>query len=295
MKVGSRCGYCLLYRGYQEILRSTDDEDLRFEAVTSLLDLLGREFKREAVPSRLGSDRDRLVREITGCPDPYTDMKRRANSEALLLLPKLEALVGSQPADERFRAACLLSCVGNVIEYDVPGHSHDVASALEEAWDEGFFIDDTECFRALIKPSVDILLLTDNAGEIVFDRLLARELRSLGCRVTVAVKGGPALNDALVEDALMAGISSDVDEIIDTGTDAIGINLEESSESFRSRFHNAELIVSKGMANWETLTELPAPCPVLFLFRTKCEPVAQTVEAPLERNVAKLVPKGWRL
>ena len=142
---------------------------------------------------------------------------------------------------------------------------------------------------------MSVLLLTDNAGEIVFDRLLARELRSLGCRVTVAVKGGPALNDALVEDALMAGISSDVDEIIDTGTDAIGINLEESSEAFRSRFHNAELIVSKGMANWETLTEFPAPCPVLFLFRTKCEPVAVTVGAPLERNVAKLVPKGWRL
>jgi len=295
MKVGSRCGYCLLHRGYQEILRSTDDEGMRFRAVEGLLGLLGNEFNRGSVPAHLGSDRDRIIKNITGCRDPYIEMKKRANAEALLLLPKLEALVEAQPSVERFRTACLISCVGNVIEYDVPGHSHDIDEALEGVWGEGFFIDDTEGFRALVNQGTNLMFLTDNAGEIVFDRLLVRELRALGCRVTVAVKGGPALNDALVEDALTSGISNDADEVIDTGTDAIGIDLGESSEDFRNRFNGAELILSKGMANWETLTEMPAPCPVLFLFRAKCEPVARVVGAPLERNVAKLVPRGWRL
>jgi len=295
MKVGARCGYCLLHRGYQEIMRATDDEALRFEVVQQLLRLLGDRFGPDAVPSHLGSERDRLIRRITGCHDPYAGMKRRANEEALRLLQRLEALVEAQPPAERLRAACKVACIGNVIEYDVPGHSHDIDEALERVEAEGFHIDDTDGFRGLLGPGVEVLLLTDNAGEIAFDRLVVRELRRLGCRVTVAVKGGPSLNDALMEDAEAVGMIEEADEVITTGTDAIGVNLAEASDEFRDTFHSADAIVSKGMANWETLTEYPAPCPTLFLFRTKCEPVAASVGAPLRRNVAKLVPEGWRL
>jgi len=125
--------------------------------------------------------------------------------------------------------------------------------------------------------------------------LVVRELRGLGCRVTVAVKGGPSLNDALMEDAVAVGMTEEADAVITTGTDAIGVKLDESSEEFLDAFHGADVIFSKGMANWETLTEVPAPCPILFLFRTKCEPVARSVGVPVDKCVAKLVPEGWRL
>jgi len=295
MKVGSRCGYCLLHRGYQEILRSTEDEEVRFEAVKRLLELMANDFGPDAIPSIIGSERDRIIHRVTGCPDPYAELKKKANKMAREVLPRIKALINEQPAEERLRMACKVACVGNVIEYDVPGHSPDFADVLSGIDEEDFYIDDIDGFKELLGPGVGLLFLTDNAGEIAFDRLVVEELRGLMCRVIVAVKGGPSLNDALMGDAEAVGMVDEADAVITTGTDAVGINLSESSEEFIAAYEGADVIVSKGMANWETLTEYPAPCPTLYLLRTKCEPVAASVGAPLQRNVAKLVPEGWRL
>jgi len=294
MKVRARCGYCLLHRGWRIIQRSTEDEERRMEAMTELLRMLGEGFDEDAVPSYLGADRDRIIKRATGCPDAYAEMKRAANEKALGLLPRLEAVVEVAEPGDRFRTACKIACIGNVIEYDVPGHSSDIEEALESLGEE-FYVDDTDTFLEAAEPSSRVLYLTDNAGEIALDRLVVRELRGRGCAVTVAVKGGPTLNDALMADAEEVGMTGEANEVITTGTDAIGIRLEESSEEFLEKFHGADAVIAKGMANWETLTEVPAPAPLLYLFRTKCEPVAESVGAPLYRCIAKLAPRGWRL
>jgi uncharacterized protein with ATP-grasp and redox domains len=98
-----------------------------------------------------------------------------------------------------------------------------------------------------------------------------------------------------MEDAEAVGMIEEADLVISTGTDAVGVNLSEVSDEFLDMYQSADIILSKGMANWETLTEYEAPCPTLFLFRAKCEPVATSVGIPLRENVAKLVPQGWRL
>jgi len=295
MKVGARCGYCLLHRGYQLILRSTDDEALRKEAIGALLHLIADMYGDDAVPSIIGAERDRLLHRITGCPDPYVELKKQANQAALEVLPRFEVLVAAHPDAEKLRKAALIACLGNVIEYDVPGHSAEVDVVLENLENERFTIDDIDPFKELLGPDVTLLYLTDNAGEIAFDRLLVRELRRLGCRVTVAVKGGPSLNDALMEDAEAVGMVGEADHVITTGTDAVGVNLSEVSREFLDVYRSADVILAKGMANWETLTEYEVPCPTLFLFRAKCEPVAAAVGVPLKENVAKLVPRGWSL
>ena len=295
MKVGARCGYCLLYRGYQQILRSTDDEAVRREAIGALLHLMADMYGDEAVPSVIGAERDRLVHRVTGFPDPYAELKEQANLAALELLPYFETFVAAHPDGERLRKAALIACLGNIIEYDVPGHSADIDSLLENLEDEAFTIDDMDPFRELLGPGVSLLYLTDNAGEIAFDRLVVRELRRLGCRVTVAVKGGPSLNDALMEDAEAVGMVGEADLVITTGTDAVGVNLSEVSPEFLETYHSADVTLAKGMANWETLTEYEAPCPTLFIFRAKCDPVAASVGVPLRGNVAKLVARGWSL
>jgi uncharacterized protein with ATP-grasp and redox domains len=269
MKVGARCGYCLLHRGYRQILRSTDDEAVRKEAIGALLHLMADMYGDEAVPSVIGAERDRLIHRITGCPDPYAELKKQANQTALEILPSFETLVAAQPDGERLTKAALIACLGNIIEYDVPGHSADVDDVLENIEDEVFTIDDLDPFKDLLRAGVNLLYLTDNAGEIAFDRLVVRELRSLGCRVTVAVKGGPSLT--------------------------VGVNLSGVSREFLEAYGSADVILAKGMANWETLTEYEAPCPTLFLFRAKCEPVAAAVGVSLRENVAKLVPRGWIL
>jgi len=295
MKVGSRCGYCLLHRGYNMIKLSTDDEEKRREAMIALLRLMGENFNEETVPSILGAERGRLIAAITGCEDPYLEQKKEENRRALQILPELENILEKTPDSEKLRAACKMACLGNVIDYDVPGNNANLSDALK-LLDEPLYIDDTEKLKSMIKKGTNLLFLTDNAGEIALDTLLVKELRRLGAYVTVAVKAGaPSLNDALMEDALMVGMDKAADKLITTGAKAIGIRLDESPQWFIDLYNNAEIILAKGMANWETMTETPAPCPTLYLFRTKCEPVARAVGAPEGESIAYLVEKGWKL
>jgi len=294
MKVGSECGYCILHRGHKIIQRSTNDEKKRVKAMTALLHMLGEHYKPDTVPSYIGAERCRLLKEITGCQDPYADLKTKSNTQALEILPRMTQYVDKQPPAKRLYAALKVACIGNVIEFDVPGHNADIQEALK-GLEESFHIDDSDKLKKLIKKDTKALLLTDNAGEIAFDTLIVRELRRLGAHVTVAVKAGPSLNDALMEDAEAVGMTKEADQVITTGADAIGVNLAETSEEFNTHFHGSDIIIAKGMANWETLTEIPAPCPLMYLFRTKCEPVARAVAAPTNVNIAKLVPKGWKL
>ncbi len=294
MKISSHCGYCLLHRGYKIIERSTDDETKRLEAMQSLLKLMNEKFNSEAVPSFLGAERCRILRKVTCCDDPYSELKKESNQKALEILPKMEQYIKNQPDKERFRATLKVACIGNVIEFDVPGHSSDIVEALK-GLEEGFYIDDSDKLAKILNPGIKILYLTDNAGEIVFDKLVVKELKNRGCITTVAVKGGPGLNDALMEDAVIIGMLKEAYSVITTGTDAIGINLKETSSEFNEVFYSSDIIIAKGMANWETLTEVKAPCKMLYIFRTKCVPVAKTVGAPLNVNIAKLVDKGWKL
>lgn len=295
MKVGSRCGYCLLHRGYQMIKLGTDDEGKRFEAMDALLELFGNDFDSDCVPSVLGAERERLIARITGCVDPYKERKVKENELALSILPEMETRLDETEPDEKLRMATKISCLGNVIDYDVPGNNASLEDALEFL-DNLLYIDDTDELKSMIEEGTDLLFLTDNAGEIALDTLLVKELRRLGARVTVTVKNGPpALNDALMEDALMVGMDKAADELITTGADAIGVRLDESPQWFIDRYNNADLIVAKGMANWETMTETPAPCPTMYVFRTKCEPVARAVGAPEDQSIAFLVEKSWKL
>jgi damage-control phosphatase, subfamily I len=294
MKVGSECGYCIMHRGHKIIQRSTNDEAKRVEAMTGLLNMLGERYHPDAVPSYIGAERCRVIKDATGCADPYADLKTKSNTQANQILPKMIEYVDKHPQAKRLYAALKVACIGNVIEFDVPGHSSDIEEALK-GLEEPFCVDDSEKLRRLIKKGTKVLLLTDNAGEIAFDRLVVRELRRLGAHVTVAVKAGPSLNDALMEDAEAVGMTDEADDVITTGADSIGVNLAETSEEFNKRFHSADVIIAKGMANWETLTEVPAPCPLMYVFRTKCEPVARAVKAPMNVNIAKLVPGGWKL
>jgi len=295
MKVGSRCGYCLLHRGYNMIKLSTDDEETRREAMIALLQLMGEEFNEETVPSVLGAERGRLIARITGCTDPYKERKVLENQGALEILPGLEKILAETPDPEKLRTAAKMACLGNVIDYDVPGNNADLSDALKFL-EVPLYIDDTDKLKALIKKGTNLLFLTDNAGEVALDTLLVKELRRLGAHVTVAVKDGPpSLNDALMEDALMVGMDKAADKLITTGAKAIGVRLDESPQWFIDIYNGADVILAKGMANWETMTETPAPASTIYLYRTKCEPVAKAVGAPEGESIAFLVEKGWKL
>jgi len=178
------------------------------------------------------------------------------------------------------------------MEFDIPGHNfgyEDIGGLIKSA-EKDLVIDEISKFFDLAKNRKKVIYLTDNAGEIALDKLLVSELKKLGAHVTVAVKAGPALNDATMEDAKCVGMGEVADNVITTGADAVGLIPQECSKEFLKLYNSAELVVAKGMAYAETLTELTLNCPHVLLLRTKCNPMANYFKVERHKNIAKIMP-----
>jgi uncharacterized protein with ATP-grasp and redox domains len=293
LKVEAECAACILSRGAAETMQATTNPALRFRAMSELLRLMNKEFRPTSVPADLGTKRDRVIKRVTGSEDPYRRSKRISNEKALKLLPYARKLVEEGYAQQdRFKRACLCAIVGNIMEFDIPGHKfsfNGMRKSFREAGSD-LITDDTGKIYALARNARTILYLADNAGEIVLDTLLVEQLKNMGLTVLVAVKSGAVINDALLEDAEASGISKIADKVVTTGTDAVGLALKEVSPEFLEIYDSVDMVFAKGMGYAETLTEYKLKKPHALLFRTKCNPVANFFGVPREKNVAKLMP-----
>lgn len=300
MKIKPRCSVCLFQRALKEIQLATNDKVLQFEVLKAVINFFAKELQENAVSAVLGTKRDRIIRQLTNCQDPYKDHKIKSNKIALDLIPTLEeALKVENDPYKRFRFATLAAIVGNILEFDILEHSLDLEKPeyLLEVLTTAEYdlaIDHIEHIFHLVQAIKQVLYLCDNAGEIVFDKLLIKELLSLDVEVIVAVKESPVLNDAMMEDAKAAGLISLSQKnprlhIITTGNDHVGLILDEISEPFRKFFNDAKFILAKGMGYYETLADQSLPKPIAYLFRTKCSSVAEDVGVRIGQNVALLL------
>lgn len=211
-----------------------------------------------------------IHRAIRDClqQDPFEKIKADFNRIALDLYPALKQQV-SGSADPLWTAS-RLAIAGNIIDFGI-FTSVDIDGSVSRSLAPQIEVDDYESFRDDLRKADRILYLLDNAGEIVFDRLLIEELCAAGKNVTAVVKGGPVLNDVTAIDAAQSGLDT-VCRVIDNGSDAIGTILEWTSPGFREEMQAAELIISKGQGNYETLA--PAGKRTYYLFQAKCDVVS---------------------
>ncbi len=292
MKVELRCISCILHRGYLQIQEATGDKYLQFTTLSAILRFLAEEFKPTANPAYLGTKRDRLIQKITGNPDPYKQKKQLSNKKALEVVPLAKSIISKETSPElRFRRACLSAIVGNIMEFDIPDNPFkftDLEKLIQQAENDLALGEIPQIFNKA-KKAKQVLYLTDNAGEIAFDTLLVQELKNLGAHVTVAVKDGPILNDATLEDAQIVGMDKVADEVMSTGSDAVGLFPEECSDEFLDVYNSVDLVVAKGMGHAETLTELELPVPHALLLRSKCCTVANYFNVGTGKNIAKLL------
>jgi uncharacterized protein with ATP-grasp and redox domains len=260
--------------------------------MSEIVKLINRDFKPSTVAADICTKRDRIIRQLTSNPDPYKQIKKAANEKALKLLPQAKKFVQSgYTQQERFKKACLCAIVGNIMEFDIPGHKFTLKSLSTVIKDaaKDLVIDDIDKAYEITKKSDSVLFLADNAGEIVFDSLLVEQLKNMGLKVIYVVKGGPVINDATMEDVELSNIDKLADDVITTGIDAIGLLKKEVSPEFLKIYDQAELVFAKGMGHAETLTEYKYTKPHLHLLRTKCVPVANYFCVPRDKNIAKLI------
>ncbi|OYT53746.1 MAG: hypothetical protein B6U77_03430 [Candidatus Hecatellales archaeon ex4484_218] len=290
MKVTAECIPCLLERGYREAARVVKDEAKLKEIMGEVLKTISQNFSPEVAPAYLGTLRDRVIKRMVG-KDPYKELKKTANDLALKLLPQTKKTIFERSKNpyECFREACKIAVVANSMEFDVSGYDFRLEDLEKTLKNMSLAVDDLFKAYRLLEKSKNVLILTDNAGEIVFDGLLAETLKFIGVNVTVAVKSGPVLNDATLEDALKVGIDKIVDKLTTIGSDCVGLIWEEASEEIKKIFLGSGLVVAKGMGNYEALTELEnLGVNVLFLLKAKCNPVAKSIGVSKGSNVALL-------
>ena len=293
MKVEAECAACLLARATAETYYATTNPALRFRSIKEVIKLINRDFRPTTVPADIGTKRDRLIKKLTGSDDPYKRSKQMSNEKAVKLLPYARKLVEKgYTQQERFKKACLCAIVGNILEFDIPGHRFTfktLTKSFREAAKD-LVVDDVDKAYELAKKAKSVLYLADNAGEIVFDTLLVEQLKNMGLKVTYVVKGGAVINDATLEDVEPSGMNKLADNILTTGADAVGLLKKEVSQEFLKAYGAAELVFAKGMGYAETLTEYKLTKPHFLLLRTKCNPVANYFCAPRNKNIAKLMP-----
>lgn len=227
-------------------------------------------------PVRLTAEIHALRRSHLGVDDPYSQVKIDANRSALALLPELRRRLAASP--DRLNAAARIAIAGNIIDHGSLGEAYDVAAALERCLVEPLGIDDFAPFRAGLAGARRIVYVGDNAGEIVFDRLLIETIQQerTGIEIAFIVRGSPILNDVTRADAEAVGLGHRV-RIEASGAGAPGCELDRAPAEVRVLFDAADLIISKGQGNYEALSS--APYPVYFFLQVKCPVIARDIGA----------------
>lgn len=224
-------------------------------------------------PAELSYHAMKIALKHTGVADPFQALKRETNRATLEMFPRLQDKVSQ--SDDPLHTAALLAVAGNIIDLGIQ-KSFDLEGTLERLLRQGFARSDFERFRRELAGADNLLYLADNAGEIVFDRVFIEAIRQHRPRldITVAVNQGPILNDALREDAVEAGLEAFA-RILDNGYDRVGTVLPRTGPAFQAAFAEAEIILSKGQANFETLEGRPEN--IYFILQAKCRAVAEAL------------------
>jgi uncharacterized protein with ATP-grasp and redox domains len=258
--------------------------------VQSACKLLHELYDPNVCSASIASKVHKIAYETLGDKDPYKELKFASNKIAHSLVPRVEHLISC--SDDPLRIAMLCSIIGNLMDFGISGasdHPEKLAEIFEDTFAEDLKYDDSEDVKKILSKANRVILFTDNCGEIVFDKILCKEIKKFNpdAYLSVCVKGKPIISDATMEDAEELELIEVCDEILTTGVFAIGLDFENLPPTLKKSLDRADLIICKGMANYEAFSETDYK-PVAYLLRTKCTAIANSMKLPLDINAVKL-------
>ena len=287
MKVAPDCVPCLMKRVlFQARLL---DNGCESDAVAAALATYAREYDPDRNSAAIATEVHRSAYEVMKA-DPYYQMKLDADRIAGEFLDQVTEYV--ENSDDSFSAAIRVAVIGNIMDFGIGlaiERPEQFRERFQSLLDQGIGSDDTEKLRAKLKDSKSILYFFDNCGESQFDKLLIKEIQRMGVRVVGVVRGQAILNDVTKEDAERIGLDRILDRVVSTGVFAIGADLSKAGGDLKEELQKADLILAKGMANYESLSDQDAGIPKVFILRTKCEPVAKSLGVPADINMVRYV------
>lgn len=272
MEIGIECLPCILSQVITASKTLTDEICIQKKIIKDCLSLLST-YEKFRYPPEMSRDAQNIIAFHAGDTDPYRKIKDRHIKIALDYYPRLKKLLYNK--NEKLYWALKIASVGNSI--DLAMYSDiDIGSIIKEEMESGFAINDYKHLEQQIERAQNLLIIGDNAGETVFDRLLIDVLSHLD--VTYAVREKAIINDATIEDALSSKMDPTT-KIISSGSSVPGTIINECSAEFMLAFNNADIVISKGQGNYETLYDSNRE--IFFLLKVKCSPVAKELNADL--------------
>ncbi|NPA23717.1 MAG: DUF89 family protein [Crenarchaeota archaeon] len=274
MKFKTRCIPCQVEVRYRDVIKLFSDEDRRYRYMMDIVKMLHDLARENRDPAPVVATKMfRFLKIGSGVDDPYRFEKHIANMEGLKLLESLEEHLENMETDMRkMDLLSRLVLLGNSIDLGVAGYRPpsvtDLIREIESMNVKG---------RLPMFYKKRIVYLLDNAGEAVLDRLLARELQRLENEVIAVVKGGAFQNDITVNEVAEAGLDQDFSDVVSTGTDAASIFLDEIDKELVDIIRDCDIIIAKGMAHYEYITEVEdrLSVPIVYMMKAKCEPIAE--------------------
>lgn len=271
MKLTYECLICITKQIIKATTMSTDDKSIQEKIIKKLF----REFSEitfeESAPY-IGRIINKCINDELNIIDPYKKIKADSNvlAEDLCQELNLEQLINNSksPID----TACQLAIAGNIIDFSAHDYISEekIKNIIENCLNETIYGSTGQDLMRYVNKSKKILYLGDNAGEIVFDKLFINKLPKE--KITYVVKKEPIVNDATMKDAIDVKMTELV-RVIDNGSDAQGTIFRLCSKEFIKEYEEADLIISKGQANYETLSDVKDK-KIFYLFKAKCQPVA---------------------
>jgi len=281
MFISLECTPCIINSFLRLLQSDIFPDDLKEPAMRRLLAFLSEADYRQSPPA-LGREMHRMIRRELKDPDPYRKIKEKYNRMMLDLYSDFKEMINK--SEDSFDVAMRLAIAGNVIDFG-PQHQLDVMDTINRVMGEKLSVDNSPNLRHDLEHANTLLYIGDNCGEIVLDKLLLKTINL--SKMYFAVRGGPVINDATIDDAKMVGMDK-VAKVITTGDDAPGAVWESTSEEFKEVFNNADVIISKGQGNFEGLIDVPQN--IYFLLVTKCELIGKRIGTQKGEFVVKRSP-----
>nr|MDO8112584.1 ARMT1-like domain-containing protein [Candidatus Sigynarchaeota archaeon] len=280
MKFHANCIPCLLNQTIRVINikdKGTSRKDTK-ALLNRVMDILKDDAIMDAVPSRTGQRVYKAIGEFFHDPDIFKEIKWRSNEIAAKMYPSLVEKV--RASSDPLKTAVSIAIVGNLIDFGT-----NIEYDLEKEIDDlHLAIDHFNALHGALKRAKSILYIADNAGELIFDKVLIEEiLRQFDTEVIYSVRAGPIINDATLEDASLASIDKLVKVI--EGTQSPGIILDEASPEFKRVYSTADVIIAKGQGNFEALSERPKSENIFFMLKAKCNIMEDYFHVPMGSSI----------
>lgn len=235
-------------------------------------------------PPVMGKKIQDIVKKLSRVSDPYKKIKKETNRLALSFYPVLKKMV--KESRDPLETAVIISIAGNIIDFGLD-HAFDIKKEIKRIAGHRPAIFDFPDFERALEGARSVLILGDNSGETVFDRVLIehiKEVKKGQIKAYYAVKSAPIINDALYSDAVFAGLNKCA-IIVKSGSVYPGTLPRFCTPAFRKLYRRADMVISKGQGNYEFLNA--ADREIFFLLKAKCKVVARALGVKMGRLVLK--------